>query len=314
MDFLQRKSKSVTTATIKGYITAISNRHDLVKVGHKKLRLSHLTAVGTWLKGLIQSQGVPRTIVPTWNLEVVLSALKRAPYEPIETTDTKSITLKTVFLIAITSARRASEIYSMDSILIRFGSSTVTAFTGLGFKPKVNSNWHVNQPIELPALHLERDHALHKLCIRRSLNAYLKATQHLRKQPGCHQLFLCLGGKRKGKPVSKVRISQWLKKLIQDAYKTLGLPPPEGVKGHQVRKQATSWADMAGIDPQKICDAATWKSDSVFARHYHLDLVHGARSDLGRSVLRLGASSSAEAALPRRVGASVINTNDAAHD
>ena len=65
------------------------------------------------------------------------------------------------------------------------------------------------------------------------------------------------------------------------------MDPPEGVKGHQVRKQVTSWADMAGVEPQKICDAATWRSESVFARHYMLDLLHGAHSDFGRQNLWL---------------------------
>jgi hypothetical protein len=119
--------------TISGYITAISGRHNRIKVGSKSVRLSHLPSVGTWLKGLIQLQGVPRTIVPPWNLEVVLSALKQAPYDPIEQADLKSTTLKTVFVIAITSARRASELHVMDIRTLNFGSSTVTAFTGLEF-------------------------------------------------------------------------------------------------------------------------------------------------------------------------------------
>ena len=70
----------------------------------------------------------------------------------------------------------------------------------------------------------------------------------------------------------------------------------------QVCKQATSWADMAGVDPQKICDAAFWKSESMFATHYKLDLVHGARSDFGRRILQLAASSAAESSVRRRLG------------
>ena len=72
------------------------------------------------------------------------------------------------------------------------------------------------------------------------------------------------------------------------------LPQPLAVKGHQVRKQATSWADAAGVDPQTICDAATWKTSSTFARHYQLDLQHGQRSYFGKRILQLSASSSAE--------------------
>ena len=242
-------------------------------------------------------------MIPSWNLEVVLSSLKKSPYDPIERADLKSITLKTVFLVAITSARRASELHALRSDLLSFSSTTVTAIPHLDFQPKVTSTWHCNQPIELPAMHLEDDHVLHKLCVRRALNAYLRATKHLRKKHNCSQLFLCYGGQNAGKPVSKKRISQWLKMVIQDCYERKNLDAPEGVKGHQVRKQATSWADMAGVEPQKICDAATWRSQSVFARHYKLDLLHGARSDFGRQILRLAGSSTAEASLRRHLGA-----------
>ena len=151
-------------------------------------------------------------------------------------------------------------------------------------------------------MHLEEDHALHKVCVRRTLNAYLAATRHLRKKHKSTQLFLSYGGRDKGKPVSKKQISQWLKMVVQECYARKGLGPPLGVQGHQVQKQATSWADMAGVDPQRICDAAMWKSQSVFAKHYQLDLIHGARREFGKRVLQLAASSSAEASLRRHLG------------
>ena len=68
------------------------------------------------------------------------------------------------------------------------------------------------------------------------------------------------------------------------------LPVPLGVKGHQTRKQATSIADLAGVDPQAICDAATWASRCTFARHYRLDLVAQVRSRFGRTVLQVAGS------------------------
>ena len=152
-------------------------------------------------------------------------------------------------------------------------------------------------------MQLDKDQALFTLCVRLALNAYLKATQYVRKKQKHTQLFLCFGGNKRGEPVSKTRISEWLKMVVAESYVRLGLSPPKGVKGHQVRKQGTSWADAARVDPQKICDAATWRSSSVFVRHYQLDLVHGARADFGRRVLRVVASSSAEASLRRSLGA-----------
>jgi hypothetical protein len=60
------------------------------------------------------------------------------------------------------------------------------------------------------------------------------------------------------------------------------LEVPMGIKGHQTRKVATSIADMAGVDPQAICNAATWASRCTFAKHYRLNLAAKARSAFGR--------------------------------
>ena len=53
---------------------------------------------------------------------------------------------------------------------------------------------------------------------------------------------------------------------------------------------------MAGVDPKRICEAATWAFSSTFVKYYRLFLMAEARSDFGRRVLRLTGSSD------RRVG------------
>ena len=40
----------------------------------------------------------------------------------------------------------------------------------------------------------------------------------------------------------------------------------------------------------------------MFARHYHLDIVQGHRSDFGKQVVKLAASSAADAAVRRALG------------
>jgi hypothetical protein len=51
-----------------------------------------------------------------------------------------------------------------------------------------------------------------------------------------------------------------------------GLPVPLGVKDHQTRKLATSIADMAGVNPQDVCNAVTWASGSIFMEAYGLNV------------------------------------------
>ena len=88
--FLRFKSQSLMPTTILGYVTAISDRHAKVKVGHKAVPLARLSTVQTWFKGLKQRVGVPRRLIPPWSLEIVLSDLKKPPFEPLESADSVS--------------------------------------------------------------------------------------------------------------------------------------------------------------------------------------------------------------------------------
>lgn len=47
--------------------------------------------------------------VPTWDLAIVLRALTKEPFEPMATISLKLLSIKTLFLVAVTSARRLSE-------------------------------------------------------------------------------------------------------------------------------------------------------------------------------------------------------------
>ena len=166
------------------------------------------------------------------------------------------------------------------------------------FKPKCHSLWHRSQPIVLPATSSQDDLELRKLCVRSTLRAYLDCTDPLRSPGQSNQLFVCYGAGTLGNPVGKQRISSWLKEVVTLAYKAQKLPLPGAgrIKGHDVRKMATSWAEVAGVDPVNICKAATWKSESMFARFYRLDIFHDSRSEFGRSILGIAASASTERA------------------
>ena len=290
LDFLTSKVPRLSVSTLKGYLTAISKRHGLVE----GFALSLHPTVCMWRKGLEKSQGLTRSIAPPWSLELVLASLKTSPYEPLRLADDKHLTWKVAFLVALTSARRASEIHALraDPPYISFSTTTVTLFTDVGFLPKVSSRFHATMPLELPALRDESDSSLRLLCVRRALNYYLERSKRYR-QADVSQLFVCYGSKKRGSAVSKQRISRWLVECIGAAYQAIGQDPPEGVKGHQTRSQATSWAEMAGVNPQTICNAATWSSTCTFAQHYRLNVVSRQRSDFGRRVLALAGSTPA---------------------
>ena len=50
--------------------------------------------------------------LPKWNLSVVLNELTKAPFEPMKDTDLKHLTLKTAFLLALTSGKHRSKIHA----------------------------------------------------------------------------------------------------------------------------------------------------------------------------------------------------------
>jgi hypothetical protein len=63
--------------------------------------------VSLWIIRLMKQKGLPWVLVPEWNLEIVLYALKQWPFELLRMAASKYLTCKTIFLAAITSAHRA---------------------------------------------------------------------------------------------------------------------------------------------------------------------------------------------------------------
>ena len=49
-------------------------------------------------------------VLPLWDLDMILEALSKPPYVPLGEASLKHLTLKTVFLLAMASARGRSEI------------------------------------------------------------------------------------------------------------------------------------------------------------------------------------------------------------
>ena len=300
--FLNEKAKTVSFNTIKGYITALSRQHRGIDYGGQCHPLSSVYSIKTWLKGLQNSTTTTRSRTPKWCLELVLKTLTKPPYYPLDKNKTgwrKFLTRRTVFLTAVTSARRTSELHAIDYD-VDFTGVDVRLWPDSDFKPKVNTAWHRNRPIIVPAMFENVDPYLQKLCVHRALNDYLNETLTFRAGNGTSQLFLCYGGKCLGEPASKKTISRWLVDTINDAYVRHKLEKPLKVTGHQVRGQAASWGVQAGLDPQTICEAATWSSKSTFVKAYSLKVAYKNRSIFGRRVLSAPVAKARDAAAERR--------------
>ena len=260
--------------TVKVYLAAISARH--VPVDGRTL-WSH-PWVGSFLKGAVRLHPPHVTRVPSWDLPMVLEALCSYPFEPLGQAGLKWLSVKTAFLLAITSAKRVGELHALSVAeeCIRWSGdgSGVALWPNPSFLPKRISAFHVNRPVTLAAFVPQpgAEELLlggRWLCPVRALKQYIATTTDFRKSDA---LFLCYGGHRKGCAVSKQRLSHWVVDAVLQAYSRRGLPAPP-VWCHSTRSVSTSWAALRGVPLADICAAAAWASPCTFARFYRLNVA-----------------------------------------
>jgi hypothetical protein len=94
--------------TIAGYKSAIAIVHQ------NGNNISSSPELSSLLKGLFHKNPSIKQLTPNWNLPLVLLTLTKRPFEPLHDADLKYLTLKTVFLVAVASASRVSEIHSLS--------------------------------------------------------------------------------------------------------------------------------------------------------------------------------------------------------
>lgn len=56
----------------------------------------------------------PGLKVPAWNVDIVLRALLSPPFELMDTADLKKVTMKTLFLITLATAKRVRELQALS--------------------------------------------------------------------------------------------------------------------------------------------------------------------------------------------------------
>ncbi len=223
-----------------------------------------------FLRGALRMRPPVRSRVPTWDLAVVLEALCIPPFEPIEETSDRRLSLKTTFLLAITSLKRVGDLQALSVApsYLDFAPGLAKAFLypRAGYTPKVPTT--APRPVVLQAFHpppfRDSDQVkLNCMCPVRALDTYVhRATQWRRSD----QLLVCVGPPRRGLPASKHTIGRWIVETITACYESSGLPSPLGVKAHSTRGVAASKAFSAGVPVSDICNAAGWSTPSTFVR------------------------------------------------
>ncbi|XP_053138354.1 uncharacterized protein LOC128339002 [Hemicordylus capensis] len=224
---------------------------------------------------------------PSWNLNLVLRALQEPPFEPIRTIPLRLLSQKLAFLVALTSARRISELRALSIHKARcvFSEDSVRLIPDSFILPKVVSHFHTSQDVFLPSFCPHPEHPQeklwHKLDVRRCLKRYIKRTAGFRKTD---TMFVSFLPSSMGEAVPARTIARWIRACITLAYETRKVPPPPNIWAHSTRSAAASAAFASNASVLEICKAAVWKNPSTFIKHYKIDLHAAAQAAFGRAL------------------------------
>ena len=108
-DFLLHlfQDRKLQPGTIDGYRSAIAN-----KLGNSTINVSKDENLTRLLDSVHRDRPKGRRGRPSWNLSLVLHQLTKAPFESLKEASLKHLTFKTVFLLALGSGKRRSEIHA----------------------------------------------------------------------------------------------------------------------------------------------------------------------------------------------------------
>lgn len=159
------------------------------------------------------------------------------------TTSEQLLSLKTLFLVAITSVRRASELAALHvhPPFLQFHPLKVTLYLDVTFLPKVVTDFHVSQPIILqsyfPSSSMDTERCLHSLDVRRALAFYVSRFESYRQN---NHLFVSFATPN-----------------FSLTYELARTPLPCQPRAHSTRAVSTSTAFLRSIPLPDICRAAT---------------------------------------------------------
>ncbi|KAI2645393.1 Sialin [Labeo rohita] len=169
-------STGLSHSTLKVYVAAISAYH--APLGGMSVGKDPL--VVRFLHGVLRLRPLVRPHVPTWDLAVVLEALCRPPFEPIEEISVQFLTIKTALLLALTFLKRGGDLQALSVApsYVGFAPGMTKAFLypKPGYVPKVATT--SPQPVVLQAIcpppFREPDQQKLKcMCPVRALDAYV---------------------------------------------------------------------------------------------------------------------------------------------
>ena len=224
VDFLihVRQDKGLSVSTVKGYCSALNSVLAL-----KGRDLAASCEITTLLRSSSRSVNPVELRPPAWDVSLVLQSLPGAPYEPLRTCEEHFLAQKTLFLLALASAKRIGELHALSyrvSHIRDWGEVSFAFVTGFVAKTQDPSSLAPRfEGFSVPALPKARKNRNGRLlCPVRAVKVYLDCTAPHR--PRCERLFVTAGLSKK--EIAKTTVSFWLWKTISRAYELSGTARP----------------------------------------------------------------------------------------
>ena len=178
------QDRKLQRGTIDGYRSAIAD-----KLGNDPINVSKDENLTLLLDSFHRDRPKGRRGIPSWNLSLVLQQLTKPPFEPLKEASLKHVTFKTVFLLALGSDKRRSEIHAWLHKNSRHQAdwSKVSLYPSPSFLSKNQLAKEGPDRVALvviPALAPTLDRSLkgdRSLCPVRALRYYLDRTSDLRQ-------------------------------------------------------------------------------------------------------------------------------------
>ena len=273
VDFLihLHQDKGLSVSAVKGYCSALNSVLAL-----KGRDLAASREITTLLRSFSKSVSPVELHPPAWDVSLVLQSLMGSPYEPLRTCEERFLVQKTLFLLALASAKRIGELHALSYRVSHtriWGEVSFSFVTGFVAKTQDPSSLAPRfEGFSVPALPNARNNRNGRLlCPVRAVKVYLDRTAPHR--PRCERFFVTAG--RSKKEIAKTTVSFWLRKTISRAYELSGTAlPVSAPRARETRGIAPSILFRKNFAVDQVLKAGTWRRHTTFTRHYMRDIAH----------------------------------------
>ena len=266
-DFLYwlRFTKGLSVSSLRGYRSALSAvfRFHLPSLSSDPVLRDLLRSFR-----LSSAERVMRP--PAWDLSKVLQYLVTSAFEHLSHASFRALTLKTLFLLALATAKRVGELQALSSLVTFVGADACLSYIPQFVAKSESLTRSIPRSFLVKSL---ADFAAGLdtnllLCPVRALRLYLPRARSL--SPGRHRLFV--SPRRPSRAMSKNAVSFFLREVISAA--GAARPHVGSLRAHDVRSVSTSVAFHRNWSVSSVLESATWASSSVFSSFYLRDIQH----------------------------------------